>query len=53
MKYLKDRDFHLLEKNLNESIEHLLNEDIMLLERGRGYNDDESSLLGRAVKSVS
>lgn len=52
MKYLKDRDFHLLEKNLNESIEHLLNEDIMLLERGRGYNDDESSLLGRAVKSV-
>lgn len=52
MKYLKDRDFHLLEKNLNESIENLLNEDIMLLERGRSYNDDESSLLGRAVKSV-
>lgn len=52
MKYLKDRDFHLLEKNLNESIEHLLNEDIMLLERGRSYSDNESSLLGRAVKSV-
>jgi len=52
MKYLKDRDFHLLEKNLNESIDNLLNEDVMLLERGRGYSDDESSLLGRAVKSV-
>jgi hypothetical protein len=52
MKYLKDRDFHLLEKNLNESIDHLLNEDIMLLERGRSYNDNESSLLGKAVKSV-
>lgn len=52
MKYLKDRDFHLLEKKLNESINNLLNEDVMLLERGRSYSDNESSLLGRAVKSV-